>query len=99
MRDIIAFIMKNTGMNRRVDDLGRLVLPAELRRSLGLHEGVMLDIMVEDDKIILIPQRDNCTFCHSTADLKEFKDKMICAGCVAELTGPIEPAWDPFAQT
>lgn len=89
--------MKKTGLNRRVDDLGRLVLPADIRRSLGLHEGVMLDIMVEDDKVILVPRRESCVFCRSTADLKEFKEKMVCAACITELTGP-EPQWDPFAQ-
>lgn len=85
-------------MNRRVDDLGRIVLPAELRRSLGLHDGVTLDITVEDDRVILTPRRDSCTFCRSTADLKEFKGSMVCASCISELTGGSEPPWDPFAQ-
>lgn len=92
--------MKNTGMNRRVDDLGRIVLPAELRRTFGLQEGDMLDISVEEERIILIPRKDFCVFCRSKNDLKEFRDQNVCATCITDLTGGSDPggSWDPFAS-
>lgn len=92
--------MKNTGMNRKVDDLGRIVLPAELRKTFGLQEGDLLDISVEENRIILIPRQDFCVFCRSTADLKEFKERMVCAICMTDLSSGSDtaPNWDPFAQ-
>lgn len=93
--------MKNTGMNRKVDDLGRIVLPAELRKAFGLQEGDLLDISVEEDRIILIPRQDFCVFCRTTSDLKEFKQRMVCANCLTDLSGGSDVSsneWDPFAQ-
>ncbi len=88
-------------MFRRVDDLGRIVLPAELRKTLGLTEGALLDIFLEDNRIVLTPRLDNCVFCRSRQDLKEHRGKVVCAGCISEFTGsapPAETAWEPFAQ-
>ncbi len=88
-------------MNRKVDDLGRIVLPAELRKAFGLQEGDLLDISVEEDRIILSPRQDFCVFCRGLTDLKEFKSRMVCATCLTDLSGRQEetaPEWDPFAQ-
>ncbi len=98
-----GFIMQrvNTGVSRKVDDLGRIVLPAELRRSFGLKEGAELEISVEEDRIILTPRRNACVFCGTQTDLKEFQGRMICTRCVGELSGSAQqpdPQWDPFAQ-
>lgn len=92
-------------MFRRIDDLGRIVLPAELRKTMGLTEGTMLDIYLEDNRIVLTPRLDACVFCRSRQDLKEFRGKMVCATCISEFTGtsaqdaaPIDTGWEPFAQ-
>ncbi|MGI8427118.1 MAG: AbrB/MazE/SpoVT family DNA-binding domain-containing protein [Actinomycetota bacterium] len=93
--------MADTGMFRRVDDLGRIVLPAELRKTLGLREGAMLDIFLEDDRIVLTPRHDTCVFCSSRQDLKDFRQRRVCATCATDLGGGNESGstWEPFAQT
>ena len=94
--------MKSTGMSRKVDDLGRVVIPAEMRKAFGIREGDQIDIGVEEDRIILQRKHDLCVFCSSSNDLKEFRDRMVCASCIHELTGG-DPAatgdWEPFTKT
>ena len=71
--------MKATGIQRRVDELGRIVLPVELRRAL------MEIYMDEHDCIVLKPHRDSCVFCGGTKDISAFRDKNICGKCLREL--------------
>lgn len=82
--------MKNTGMSRKVDDLGRVVIPAEMRKSFGISEGDYLEIAVDEERIILYKREDVCVFCRSFEDLKEFRGRMVCAGCVGDLAGEAE---------
>lgn len=91
--------MRDTGMSRKVDDLGRVVIPAEMRKSFGIKEGDLLDISVEGEQIIFSKKQDVCVFCASTEDLKEFKTRMVCATCIGELTGAPESqsSWEPFS--
>lgn len=90
--------MKSTGMARKVDDLGRIVIPAEMRKGFGIKEGDLLEIGVDGERIILSKRQDSCVFCGSTADLKEFKNRMICATCLGDLTsGPEVQPWEPFS--
>ncbi len=77
--------MKSTGIVRKVDELGRIVLPVELRRSLDIAERDALEIYVEGDKIILHKNRNACIFCDGTRNLQEFKGRSICADCRAAL--------------
>lgn len=95
--------MTNSGMARKVDDLGRIVLPAEMRKAFNIREGDHLEIAVEQDRIILVKREDRCIFCRSTQDLKEYRDRMVCATCIGELSGATpespEGGWEPFAQT
>ena len=94
LRDIT---IRSTGMARKVDDLGRVVVPAEMRKSFGIREGDYLDISVEDDRIILSKRQDACVFCRSSDDLKEFPGRTVCAPCIGELTGgPDLRTWDMF---
>lgn len=79
--------MKSTGMARKIDDLGRLVLPAEIRRRFGLMEGSHLEIHVDDGQIILTPLEDLCIFCGSADQLRTFRDRSVCAECVGQLSG------------
>ncbi|NLN19329.1 MAG: AbrB/MazE/SpoVT family DNA-binding domain-containing protein [Firmicutes bacterium] len=87
--------MKTTGIIRRIDALGRIVLPIELRRSLGISQGDALEIFVEDDKIILTRYECTCTFCGGKERLHRFRDKEICASCWSEIRESDLPEVDP----
>lgn len=78
--------MQAIGTTRRIDRLGRVVLPAELRKRLRLREGDVLDIRVEQDRIVLGKLEPACVFCASTAELRQLYDKAVCGTCVTELT-------------
>lgn len=90
--------MKKTGMSRKIDDLGRVVIPAEMRKGFGLKDGDYLEISVDQDSIILTKRHDICVFCGAPTDLKEFKDRMVCATCIREISGEgdVQP-WEPFS--
>lgn len=77
--------MKSTGIVRKVDELGRIVLPIELRRTLDIAEKDALEIYVEGDRIILHKDRNTCIFCDGTRDLHDFKGRFICGDCLAKL--------------
>ena len=80
--------MRDTEIVRKVDDLGRIVLPMELRRSLGIKVKDPISIHVEGDRIILSKPVDSCAICGTThGALEEFKDRLICEGCLRELRG------------
>lgn len=74
--------MHDTGIVRRVDDLGRIVIPMELRRTLGIHVKDPMAIYVEEDRIILQKHRDVCTVCGSPDNIMEVRGRPICADCV-----------------
>ncbi len=78
--------MKTTGIVRNIDELGRLVLPKELRRHLEIANDTPVEITSEDDKIIIKRFNPRCIFCNSDGDLTEFKGKKICPSCVKELS-------------
>jgi len=77
--------MKSTGITRPVDELGRIVLPIELRRIYGINIKDPIEIYTEDDKIILKKFQRKCIFCGSPDDIILFKDKAICPSCVEKL--------------
>jgi len=78
--------MQNTGIVRRVDDLGRIVIPMELRRTLGIRVKDPISIYVEGDRIILEKHRDACAICGSTeGEVSEIKGRPVCADCVATI--------------
>ena len=77
--------MKETGIIRPIDELGRVVLPMELRRTLDLKPKDGVEIFVEKDRIILRKHVPTCIFCGSGADLAPYKDKLVCASCLADL--------------
>jgi transcriptional pleiotropic regulator of transition state genes len=70
-----------TVMVRKIDDLGRIVLPAETRRLFNIHEGDQLEISVEKDAIVLRKLEATCVFCGSTEDVGEFLGRGICGVC------------------
>jgi transcriptional pleiotropic regulator of transition state genes len=79
------FEMKSTGVVRKVDELGRIVLPIELRRTLDIAEKDALEIFVDGDKIILRKYEPACIFCGNAKDVIYYKGKNICKDCMDEL--------------
>ena len=77
--------MKSTGIVRRVDELGRIVLPIELRRTLDITERDSLEIYVDGSSIILKKYQPACIFCDDAKDVVSYKGKNICAKCLNEL--------------
>ena len=75
--------MKATGIVRKVDELGRVVIPIELRRTLDIAEKDGLEIFVESDRIILRKHESTCVFCGSELNVTNFKSKNVCAKCLA----------------
>lgn len=78
-------MVKSTGIVRKVDELGRIVIPIELRRNLDIEEKDSLEIYVEDDHIILKKYTPACSFCSNAADVTVFKGKNICRDCLHEI--------------
>ena len=78
--------MKSTGIVRKIDDLGRIVLPKELRRTLGIEDRDSLEIFVEDATIILKKYQPACMFCGNARDVSTFKGKNICPACADEIS-------------
>ncbi len=77
--------MKSTGIVRKVDELGRIVLPKELRRTLDIEPKDPLEIYVDGNKIILKKYDPACIFCGNAGDVVVYKDKNICSECLREL--------------
>ena len=77
--------MKETGIVRKVDELGRIVLPIELRRTLDIAEKDALEIYVDDDTIILKKYAPSCVFCGNTKSVTKYKEKNICSACMQAL--------------
>ncbi len=77
--------MKSTGIVRKVDELGRIVLPIELRRTLDIAEREALEIYVDGNSIVLKKYRPCCIFCDSAKDIVVFRGKNICPKCLKEI--------------
>jgi len=75
-------MMKSTGIVRKVDELGRVVIPIELRRTLDIEEKDALEIYVDADKIILRKYEPACVFCGNAMDVENFKGKKVCRNCL-----------------
>lgn len=77
--------MKATGIIRRVDELGRVVIPIEIRNKFNIAEKDPLEIYVNESSIILKKYEPNCIFCGSTENLVEYKDKLVCNKCSKQI--------------
>ncbi len=77
--------MKSTGVERKIDELGRIVLPSELRKVFGIHEGDELEISVEEDRVILQKRQDVCLFCSAENPQFDYRDRKVCNNCAGEL--------------
>ncbi len=77
--------MKSTGIVRKVDELGRVVIPIELRRTLGIEIKDALEIYVEGEHIIFKKYQPACIFCDNARDVINYKGKNICKTCLKDL--------------
>ena len=77
--------MKATGIIRRVDELGRVVIPIEIRNQFNIIEKDPIEIYVDDSSIILKKYQPNCAFCNTTENLVEYKKKLVCEKCTKHL--------------
>ncbi len=77
--------MKSTGIVRKVDELGRIVLPIEMRRTLDIAEKDAMEIYVDGDGIILRKYQPACIFCDNVKDVVSFQGKNICPGCLEKI--------------
>lgn len=77
--------MKATGIVRKVDELGRVVLPIELRRTLDIAEKDALEIYVDGLSIILKKYEPDCIFCGEARGIEDYKGKSICQDCMKDL--------------
>jgi len=76
--------MHDTGIVRRVDDLGRIVIPMELRRTLGIKVKDPMAIYVEGERIILTKHKDSCAICGDSGNtVSEVKGRPVCSDCIA----------------
>lgn len=78
--------MKTTGIIRKVDELGRVVLPIELRRTMDIAVKDELEIYMDNDRIILQKFEPACIFCASSRNLVNYRGKNICQDCIANMT-------------
>ena len=79
------FFMKSTGIVRKVDELGRIVLPIELRRTMDIAEKDAIEIYVDGASIILRKYEPTCIFCGDGRNVENYRGKNICANCMKEL--------------
>lgn len=77
--------MKSTGIIRKMDELGRIVIPIELRNKFNLSEKDPIEIYVEGSNIVLKKYENNCIFCGKSTNLIDYKGKQICSLCLNKL--------------
>ncbi len=78
--------MKSTGIVRKVDELGRIVLPIELRRTLDIAERDELEIYLDDDKVVLKKYEPSCIFCSSSRGLVNYQGRNVCMDCIEKMS-------------
>ena len=77
--------MKSTGFVRNIDELGRVVVPKEIRTQLGIANGDPVEIYVDGDMVIMKKYRPVCHFCGSADEVLDFKGKKICSSCISDI--------------
>ena len=77
--------MKNTGIIRRLDNLGRIVLPIEMRRTLGIEPRGPLEMYTSEESVLLRKYSPACVFCGSTEGNIEYKGKRVCKSCIGAM--------------
>ena len=78
--------MKSTGIVRKLDELGRVVIPKEIRNKLDIEEKDPIEIYIDGNSIVLKKFELGCIFCNNSKDLNTFKDKLICKKCLEKIS-------------
>lgn len=78
--------MKALGIVRKLDRLGRVVIPKELRKSLSIKEGDSMEVFMDGDKVVLQKYQSSCIFCKNADDLIDMEDKKVCRNCINEMS-------------
>ena len=78
--------MRATGMSRPVDELGRIVIPKEIRRSFKIKDKDLLEIFIEGDSIVLKKAVSSCIICNSSEQIEEINEKFICRKCITKIS-------------
>ena len=79
-------MIKSTGIVRKMDELGRVVIPMELRNQFKIVEKDPIEIFVDGSSIVLRKYEPNCIFCGNTKNLTEYSDKLICNKCIEKIS-------------
>ena len=82
--------MKSTGIVRKVDELGRVVIPIELRNKFGIREKDPMEIYVDGSSIVLKKYEPNCIFCGNSKDLIDYNEKLVCQKCASKIAKKVE---------
>ncbi|MBQ9780153.1 MAG: AbrB/MazE/SpoVT family DNA-binding domain-containing protein [Clostridia bacterium] len=77
--------MKSTGMVKRIDELGRIVLPKNVRQPMGIDTGDSVEIFTDGDRIILKKFQSSCIFCGEADGVIFFNEKRVCKACLEKL--------------
>ena len=77
--------MRSAGAKRTIDELGRVVIPKDIRNGLGIAPRDRLNVYAEDSRIIIEKEEDSCALCSGREDLTEFDGKYICESCIRKL--------------
>jgi transcriptional pleiotropic regulator of transition state genes len=80
------------GVVRRVDELGRIVIPVEIRKRFGIVDHDALEISVQGDSIVLSRPHDECVFCGSEHELTAYRDRRVCPDCLSALRADVVSA-------
>ena len=83
-------VMKSTGIVRRVDELGRVVIPIELRNKFNIKIKDPIEIFVDGSSIVLKKYEPNCIFCGGTKNLINYNEKLICEKCIGKIAKKVE---------
>lgn len=78
--------MKSIGIIRKVDELGRIVIPKELRDKFGIIKDDPIEIFVEGDTIILKQYKPSCIFCGNVKNVTVYRDKLLCEKCISAIS-------------
>ena len=82
--------MKATGIVRKVDELGRVVIPIEIRNKFDIKVKDPIEIFVDSNTIVLKKYEPNCVFCGNTKELVSYNDKLVCEKCIEKLNNKVK---------
>ncbi len=74
--------MRTPGMLRKIDDLGRVVIPSEIRKAMQIDKGDVLEMSMEEDRLVIRKFAPACIFCGGTEHLFTYEEKNICGQCI-----------------